>query len=866
MKVGGNDKHHGQTVAAPEKKRGWLSSNMAQLMVFLNGLVLTVTAFITLNIFIEELVYNSMQKTAVEVNDRVERELFNAERALVMIASTFSLLPPESSKYISDISTQSLQHAQIAQLYLLNSHYDGSFSIGLSASTNMQDSPHKFEKLEQVDVSNYLHFISHDTFSRSGSAKLYMDLPGLKVEQSDDRVTPVALAIPIFYGDTLRDIVVGVIVLDDLIQPAWFEAQGMIHDVSIHLAGSEKSIYHYQSPQAARQEVNESSLYKKSFEVSLADKPLTIDVNILPDQRDSFLVKVPLLMLLFGVTLTLIGTLYVRNNQRQSQKLARMNRELAQKNNELNSQMGEGARLNQIIHQQERDNRAVINSVSDIIFETAITGDILFLNETWERVTGFEVEQSLHRNIFDMLYLQDQREQRQNFDLMVQGKKKSYRSFTRLRTSDGLFRSVELAVSMIRQDDNGQPRIVGTITDVEERRRAERALAEAEKKYRAIVENAAGGIYQVTPEGIFLSANPAAARILGYESPENMLREVRNVNKQLYNDIASRTRFLDDVARADAPLSTEMQMIRADGLVIWVSENLRSVKDEDKVLLYFEGSLEDITQRKEAEIAMGRAKMESDIANRAKSEFLANMSHELRTPLNAIIGFSEIIKNESFGPLGNKDYWGYANDIYESGRRLLSVINEILDVSRIQAGERELKEGVVSIQRLVQSCIDLTKSKADAGQLVINNQLEQSDMQLIGEAQAIKQMILNLLSNAVKFTPEKGMVTVSGEMDDAGQYRLSITDTGLGLTEEEIRKALTPFGQIETDHSRKKSGTGLGLTLVDALIGMHGGSLELISQKSIGTTATLVFPARRVNSKGVIKSVPTAVDKIKEDL
>src|SRR5690606_29011239 len=161
--------------------------------------------------------------------------------------------------------------------------------------------------------------------------------------------------------------------------------------------------------------------------------------------------------------------------------------------------------------------------------------------------------------------------------------------------------------------------------------------------YRAIVENAAGGIYQVTPEGIFLSANPAAARILGYESPDTMLRDVRNVNTQLYSDQSAREAFLGRVAESGQPLRTESQMVRADGLIIWVAETLRAVRDDDEgVLLYFEGSWEDITQRKEADIAMGRAKMESDIANRAKSEFLANMSHELRTPLNAIIGFSEI--------------------------------------------------------------------------------------------------------------------------------------------------------------------------------------------------------------------------------
>ncbi len=864
MTVGGNDKQTGSVSAAPVKKRGWLSSNMAQLMVFCNGLVLTVTAFITLNIFIEELVYNNMQKTAVDVSSRIESELFNAERTLVMIASTFSLMPPDSQKYISETSTEALARAQISQIYLLNRQPDRRFTVALAASSGGEGRAATMPLLEKVDPSNYLHFISGDTFARDGATKFYMNLPGLGLKDSD---LPVAMAMPIFYGDTLRDIVIGIVSLKDLIKPAWFERQGMIYDTVIRSAKQDWVLYRYQSRQAQAGNVYASNLFRRSFDITVAGEPLVVDVNILPDQRDSFLVKVPLLMLLFGVTLTLIGTLYVRNNQRQSQKLARMNRELAQKNHELNAQIGKGARLNQIIHQQERDNRAVINSVSDIIFETADNGDILFLNETWHRVTGFEVEQSLRRNLFDMLYLQEQREQRQNFEMLIQGKRKAYRTFTRLRTSNGTFRSVELAVSMIRKDDAGQLRIVGTITDVEERRRAERALAEAEKKYRAIVENAAGGIYQVTPEGIFLSANPAAARILGYDSPEVMLREVRHVTRQLYNDTVARERFLQEVARTDAPIGAELQMVRADGLVIWVNENLRGVKDENNVLLYFEGSLEDITQRKEAEIAMERAKMESDIANRAKSEFLANMSHELRTPLNSIIGFSEIIKNESFGPLGNKDYWSYANDIYESGRRLLSVINEILDVSRIQAGERELKEGVVSIQRVVQSCIDLMRGKADAGHLMINNQLEATDMQLIGEAQAIKQMMLNLLSNAIKFTPEGGMVTVSGETDDTGQYRLSITDTGMGLSEEEIKKALSPFGQINSGHNRSKSGTGLGLTLVDALISLHGGSLEMISQKGIGTTATLVFPARRVSARNMSKSsASSAIDKIREDL
>lgn len=861
MKAGGKQGDIPQP--PPLKKGGWLGTNMAQLMVFLNGLILTATAFATLNIFIKEIVYDGLEKNAIEIDRQIDEELSNAERTLMMIGATLSLQSPDAPVRLTTISLQSLERAKISQLYVLHKEPDGRFTIGLLNASQTVQYGKQLPVYKTLALDNFLHFIARDQFTTDATSRFYTDLPGLRADTSGMGLGPAAIAVPIFYDGVQHGIMIGVITINDMVPYERHDTESSLKNIIVRTIDDKKIIYRYAAEGSDK--IPLDTLYRRSFESEISDERLIVEIGILPGGRENFLIKIPLLMLLFGITLTLIGTLYVRNNQRQSQKLSAMNRELAQKNYELHSQMSEGERLNQFILKQEKDNRAIIDSVSDIIFETAANGDILFLNETWERVTGFKVEQSLRRNIFDMLYLQDQQEQRQNFELMVLGKKKSYRTFTRLRTSEGTFRSVELAVSMIRQDDSKQLRVVGTMTDVEERRRAERALAEAEKKYRAIVENAAGGIYQVTPEGIFLSANPAAARILGYDTPEAMLREVRNVNTQLYNDPAARERFLGDVAHADRPLQTESQMVRADGLVIWVNENLRSVKDEEQMLLYYEGSLEDITQRKQAEIAMARAKTESDLASRAKSEFLANMSHELRTPLNAIIGFSEIIKNETFGPLGKKEYWDYANDIYGSGKRLLSVINEILDVSRIQAGERELNEGIVNVQRLVSSCIDMMRGKIETGRLTINNQLEHTDMQLIGEAQAIKQMILNLLSNAVKFTPEGGMLTMSGELDDAGQYRLSITDTGLGLSEDELKKALTPFGQIDSDHNRKKSGTGLGLTLVDALIALHGGSLELISQKNIGTTATLVFPAKRVNPKTPSAKL-SAVDKLKEDL
>jgi PAS domain S-box-containing protein len=562
--------------------------------------------------------------------------------------------------------------------------------------------------------------------------------------------------------------------------------------------------------------------------------------------REAFLQKIPFLMLLFGITLTLIGTMYVRNNQRQSVKLSAMNKELAHKNYELSQQMSERERLNQVIQKSARDNSAVINAVSDVIFELSVDEKIVFLNSTWKKVTGFDLEQSIGRNLFDLLYYQDQEEQKENFYQLVKGQKKPYRVYTRLRTSDGTFRSVELTMSMLRQDENKDLRVVGTITDVEERRRAERALSEAEKKYRAIVENAAAGIYQVTPEGQYLSANPALAKILGYDRPEDILRDITNVTQEIYVDQGAREKVLREVVSSKMPKTIELRIKRKDGTIAWANENIRPVYDDEGNLIFYEGSMEDIDQRKNAELALREAKIESDLANRAKSEFLANMSHELRTPLNSIIGFSDIIKGQAFGEIAEPKYLEYAENINGSGNSLLKVINEILDVSRIDAGERTLNETHINVSELVSSTLMMLNRKLKAANMEVHNHITDPALGLIGEAQAIKQILVNLLSNAMKFSKGSGVITLESEINSKGGLRLSITDTGVGLTESEIEKALSPFGQIETELSRDKSGTGLGLTLVKSLMRLHGGQLELVSQKGVGTTATLIFPEKRV--------------------
>ncbi len=493
----------------------------------------------------------------------------------------------------------------------------------------------------------------------------------------------------------------------------------------------------------------------------------------------------------------------------------------------------------------KRDHDAVINAIDHVIFEVSGDGAFIYINQAWLDLTGFAVEHSLDHSLAQYIHSDDRERFTKDFDGLLKGRSQKISFYTQMRCESGFFVAVEVSLSLVITEGVHQRRFVGTIYNVEQRRRAERALGEAEKKYRSIVENAAGGIYQLTPEGLYLSANQSMARILGYENPEQMLREVKNANEMVYKDVAEQAGFLKDLQVSDSVVHRETRIRLRDAGVIWVSENARAVRDDNGQMLYIEGSLENIDERKKAEMFIREAKVHAEMANRAKSEFIANMSHELRTPLNSIIGFSEMIKGEVFGPLPDEKYKDYAGDIYNSGQNLLRVINEILDISKIDAGERQLNEEVFDFRETMQDCLQLLQHKIEANKMVITMVLE-GVPKVLAEELAMKQVFMNLLSNALKFTPSGGRITISFELAVGGALSISITDTGIGLSEEEKRRALSDFGQVDADLSRKGSGSGLGLTLVNALVKLHGGEFELFSQKGIGTTATVILPAQRV--------------------
>jgi PAS domain S-box-containing protein len=375
------------------------------------------------------------------------------------------------------------------------------------------------------------------------------------------------------------------------------------------------------------------------------------------------------------------------------------------------------------------------------------------------------------------------------------------------------------------------------------------ALRQGEQRYRAIFENAGIGICQIATSGEWLNANHTAAHILDYDNPQDLLSDQPDFHKRLFINHAARDAFFAKVIESNQR-EYEVELLTKSQRTIWVTLSGHVVHDSDNAPLYFECTIYDITERRQAEFALIQAKEQADFANRSKSEFLANMSHELRTPLNAIIGFAEIIKDQLFGPVGQAQYVEYARDIFDSGALLLSLINDILDMSKIEAGKRALADAVLDIDNVVQSVVRLVAGRAKLGKLHMTVKVPKELPGLRAEERALKQVLTNLLTNAIKFTPEGGHVALTVSMDERKQMCIKVEDTGIGIAPDDIPKALAPFGQIESALSRKNQGTGLGLPLTKALVELHGGVLDLQSKLGVGTIVTLTFPTERVVGRG----------------
>jgi two-component system, sensor histidine kinase and response regulator len=363
------------------------------------------------------------------------------------------------------------------------------------------------------------------------------------------------------------------------------------------------------------------------------------------------------------------------------------------------------------------------------------------------------------------------------------------------------------------------------------------ALRRAEQKYRSIFENATEGIFQTTPEGKYLSANPALARMFGYDSPEELLADLTDIGSQLYVD-PDRRRIFALAIRDDGRIQDfEAQIYRRDKSVIWISENARAVHDEvTGELLYYEGMVQEITSRKSAEEAGKKATDAAEAANRAKSEFLANMSHEIRTPMNGVIGLTGLLLETSL----TNEQREFARNIGSSADALLTILNDILDFSKIESGKLTFELLDFDLAEAVEGALDMLAEGAYTKGIELASIIPPDvPTRLRGDVGRLRQVLSNLIGNAIKFT-ESGEIVVQvfkeSEVETHAVVRFNVQDTGIGIAPETQARLFQAFSQADGSTTRKYGGTGLGLAISKQLVTMMGGEIGVHSEPGHGST------------------------------
>ncbi|MBP7722564.1 MAG: PAS domain S-box protein [Alphaproteobacteria bacterium] len=342
-----------------------------------------------------------------------------------------------------------------------------------------------------------------------------------------------------------------------------------------------------------------------------------------------------------------------------------------------------------------------------------------------------------------------------------------------------------------------------------------------------------------------IRVNESFVRTYGWSRDELINSDVITLVTPDERNLARRNH--DEFIRTGIRSSGEMKIIRKDGNIANALFTTATLELSQK-RRYQVTTVMDITLRKQMEESLRLAKDQADTANRAKSAFLANMSHELRTPLNAIIGFSEMMIKETFGALGHDKYKEYLGDVHASANHLLEIINEVLDMSKIEAGRIELDESGVDIGETVSSVTRMMASKAFGSSLKINIDVPADLPGINADQRLVRQIFINLLSNAVKFSRPGGNIDVHAEMLKDGRLQVDIRDEGVGIPTAKINQAMEPFGQVSdrAENAQYQQGTGLGLPLAKAMIELHDGKMKLESEEGKGTRVTIIFPAYRV--------------------
>ncbi|MEP0069600.1 ATP-binding protein [Pyruvatibacter sp.] len=482
--------------------------------------------------------------------------------------------------------------------------------------------------------------------------------------------------------------------------------------------------------------------------------------------------------------------------------------------------------LNRALEEEAEETfRAILSGIDEGVILATPDLQVEFANNAAEKILGYASSQMADKTLGHFLPALEQHSGEQNITAIHS----SGKELVLLLTLSPISRSTK-------------PHVICILKDMTDRNMRERQLKATGDRLRAVLDNVSHGIMMVDHAGEITAWNKRICDVLHLD-PEFMEQHQtleaalqHGVAPQLENS-AARKELIDywrERLSATEPQSFEQHT--SEGRTL-------DVRTQPLATGGFVASFADISDRMEIESELRAAKEAAEAASHMKSEFLANMSHELRTPLNAVIGFSEAIEQQIMGEVPNV-YRGYASDIRTSGHHLLSLINDLLDLSKIEAGKFDLEEEQINLGNIISVCRRLIEPTAQAKNITITKDAAYLPPVWVDE-RAMRQVFLNVLSNAVKFTEPGGEIAIASSLSDAGEITVSIIDTGIGMAPEDIPRALQPFEQVSSALTRGHAGTGLGLPMVASLLHLHGGDVRVESELGKGTSVHLKLPASR---------------------
>lgn len=486
-----------------------------------------------------------------------------------------------------------------------------------------------------------------------------------------------------------------------------------------------------------------------------------------------------------------------------------------------------------VIHTGEEIYRSMFQNAANLIILADSNGIVIDCNSRIEELLGYGQDELKGQPLTGIF--QDYLRKFQESSEEINNRGFSFNKEYRMVRKDGELIDVNVNSSGMKDEKGNHAQTIYIIEDITERKKAEEMVKESEDRYRSLFQNNGAVIMLIDPDtGNIFDANPAACSYYGHTRDEMLRLNIADIN------ILPKDQILEELEQARSKDLNHFFFTHrlSSGELRDIEKYSYPILMNGKVFLYV--IISDITDTKRLQSELVRAKMEAEVANKAKSEFLANMSHELRTPLNSIIGFSDMLLTQNFGSL-NERQLRYVGNISVSGSHLLKLINDVLDISKVEAGKMELHVEKFSISESVSEVKTLLTPIASKKSIQILNTVDEKLDNINADRTKFKQILYNLMDNAIKFTPEGGHVTVDARFAKTGA-EITVKDTGIGISEEGARKVFQPFIQLENPEFKEQVGTGLGLSLVKKFVEMHAGRIWVESESGEGSKFIFTIP------------------------